>query len=72
MRIFISLTLLLAGLPLNGKIRVVTTTTMITDLVQDIGGDKIHLTGMMNPGVDPHLYKAKPSDSPSKTCSAPR
>ena len=35
---------------------------MITDLVQDIGGDKIYLTGMMNPGVDPHLYKAKPSD----------
>lgn len=62
MRIFISLTLLFAGLPLNGKIRVVTTTTMITDLVQDIGGDRIHLTGMMNPGVDPHLYKAKPSD----------
>ena len=35
---------------------------MITDLVQDIGADKIFLTGMMNPGVDPHLYKAKPSD----------
>ena len=62
MRIFISLTLLVAGLPLPGKLRVVTTTTMITDLVQDIGGRKIHLTGMMNPGVDPHLYKAKPSD----------
>ena len=62
MGIFISLTLLFAGLPLNEKIRVVTTTTMITDLVEDIGGEKIHLTGMMNPGVDPHLYKAKPSD----------
>jgi len=62
MGIFISLTLLIAGLPLNGKVRVVTTTTMITDLVEDIGGDRIHLTGMMNPGVDPHLYKAKPSD----------
>ena len=62
MRIFISLTLLVAWLPLPGKLRVVTTTTMITDLVQDIGGRKIHLTGMMNPGVDPHLYKAKPSD----------
>lgn len=62
MEIFVSLTLLIAGLPLNEKIRVVTTTTMITDLVEDIGGDRIHLTGMMNPGVDPHLYKAKPSD----------
>ena len=56
------LALLLAGLPLTAKVRVVTTTTMITDLVQDIGADNIHLTGMMNPGVDPHLYKTKPSD----------
>ena len=47
----------------NGKLNVVTTTTMITDLVSTIGGDYINITGLMEAGVDPHLYKAKESDS---------
>jgi len=42
----------------NGKLQVVTTTTMITDLVKHIGGDKIDVLGLMGAGVDPHLYKA--------------
>ena len=45
-----------------GKLNVVTTTTMITDLVKDIGGDKIKVIGLMGPGVDPHLYKATAGD----------
>jgi manganese/zinc/iron transport system substrate-binding protein len=35
---------------------------MITDLVNDIGGDHISVTGLMGPGVDPHLYKATAGD----------
>ncbi len=35
---------------------------MITDLVRDVGGDKIEVTGLMGPGVDPHLYKATAGD----------
>ncbi len=46
----------------NGKIKVVTTTTMITDLVSEIGGDHISLQGLMGAGVDPHLYKASEGD----------
>lgn len=46
----------------DGKINVVATTTMIKDLVEIIGGDKVSVNGMMVAGVDPHLYKAKPSD----------
>jgi manganese/zinc/iron transport system substrate-binding protein len=46
----------------NGKLQVVTTTTMITDLVKNIGGDKIDIQGLMGAGVDPHLYKASESD----------
>ena len=42
----------------NGKLQVVTTTTMITDLVKNIGGDKLEVKGLMGAGVDPHLYKA--------------
>lgn len=46
----------------NGKLNVVTTTTMITDLVNNIGGDLINVQGLMGSGVDPHLYKASEGD----------
>jgi manganese/zinc/iron transport system substrate-binding protein len=39
-------------------IRVVTTIGMITDIVQIVGGERVQVTGLMGPGVDPHLYKA--------------
>lgn len=46
----------------NGKLNVVTTTTMITDLVKNIGGEHINVQGLMGSGVDPHLYKASEGD----------
>ncbi|MEM7186338.1 MAG: zinc ABC transporter substrate-binding protein [Bacteroidota bacterium] len=46
----------------NEKLSVVTTTTMITDLVKNIGGDMIEVNGLMGAGVDPHLYKASEGD----------
>lgn len=46
----------------DGKLNVVTTTTMITDLVKNIGGNHINLQGLMGSGVDPHLYKASEGD----------
>lgn len=46
----------------NQNLNVVTTTTMITDLVKNIGGDAITVTGLMGAGVDPHLYKASEGD----------
>jgi manganese/zinc/iron transport system substrate-binding protein len=44
------------------KVRVTTTTNFITDTVRQIGGDRVEVTGLMGPGVDPHLYKASASD----------
>ncbi|QCE41050.1 metal ABC transporter solute-binding protein, Zn/Mn family [Psychroserpens sp. NJDZ02] len=46
----------------NGKLNIVTTTTMLTDLVKNIGGDSININGLMGSGVDPHLYKASEGD----------
>ena len=46
----------------NDKLNVVTTTTMITDLVKNIGGEAINTRGLMGSGVDPHLYKASEGD----------
>ena len=48
--------------PSNGKLNIVTTTTLITDLVNHIGGDKLNVQGLMGSGVDPHLYKASAGD----------
>ena len=44
------------------KLNVVTTTTMVTDMVKEIGGDRVNVVGLMGPGVDPHLYKPASSD----------
>ncbi|CAI8378656.1 MAG: Periplasmic zinc-binding protein TroA [Flavobacteriaceae bacterium] len=46
----------------NGKLNVVVTTSMLTDLVKNIGGDLINIQGLMGAGVDPHLYKASEGD----------
>lgn len=48
--------------PKNERVQVVTTTTMITDLVKNVGGDLIDIQGLMGAGVDPHLYKASAGD----------
>ncbi|MBT5311698.1 MAG: zinc ABC transporter solute-binding protein, partial [Verrucomicrobia bacterium] len=44
------------------KLNVVTTTTMVTDMVKEIGGDRVNVVGLMGPGVDPHLYKPASDD----------
>lgn len=43
-------------------IRIVATTSMVADLVRQIGGERVEVTGLMGPGVDPHLYKASEGD----------
>jgi len=35
---------------------------MVSDLVKQVGGDRVEVQGLMGPGVDPHLYKAAASD----------
>jgi manganese/zinc/iron transport system substrate-binding protein len=47
---------------LTGPVQVLTTTNFITDLVKQVGGERVEVTGLMGPGVDPHLYKASAGD----------
>lgn len=66
-KIFFLVTVLVIAVSCNTKkelegVKVVTTTTMLTDLVNNIGGDSIQVTGLMGAGVDPHLYKASEGD----------
>lgn len=46
----------------GGKLKVTATTGMITDVAREIGGGRVAVTGLMGPGVDPHLYKASQGD----------
>lgn len=43
-------------------INIVCTTGMITDITQNIAGERASVVGLMGSGVDPHLYKPTRSD----------
>ncbi len=45
------------------KLRVVATTNIIGDVVQNVAGDAIRLTVLMGIGVDPHTYIPTPADT---------
>lgn len=47
------------------KVVVVATTTMLADMVRQLGGDDVEVVGIMKPGGDPHLYQPRPSDARS-------
>jgi manganese/zinc/iron transport system substrate-binding protein len=46
----------------SGKLRVTATTGMIADAAANVGGEHVIVTGLMGPGIDPHLYKASQGD----------
>lgn len=46
----------------DGRIRAVATIGMIADVVGQVAGDRVEVQGLMGPGVDPHLYKARAGD----------
>lgn len=44
------------------KFTIVTTCGMVTDIVRKVAGDHATVIGLMNEGVDPHLYKPTRND----------
>ncbi len=48
--------------PSSGKLNVVATTTIIGDIVQNVGGDAINLTVLLPVGADPHSFSPTPQD----------
>ena len=63
---FLKTLILLAAVVLTqnalAKMNVVATSTIVTDMVKEVGGDRINVIGLMGPGVDPHLYKPASGD----------
>jgi manganese/zinc/iron transport system substrate-binding protein len=50
--------------PFDGKppVQVVCTTTIVADVAQRVGGDRVSVQTLMGAGVDPHKYLPLPSD----------
>ena len=65
-RQFLAVLAVAATLPVAGwaeaPLKVVATTGMIADAVQQIGGDQVEVKSLMGPGVDPHAYRQTRSD----------
>ncbi|MEU6750022.1 metal ABC transporter substrate-binding protein [Spirillospora sp. NPDC046719] len=46
----------------GGKLKVVATTTQVADFARNIGDDKVKVTQILKPNVDPHDYEPSPAD----------
>jgi ABC-type Zn uptake system ZnuABC Zn-binding protein ZnuA len=47
----------------NGRIlRVVATSTQVADFATNVGGDRVRVTSLLKPGIDPHDYEPSPAD----------
>lgn len=44
------------------KIRVSSFSTVLTEIAQKVGGDRVDVTGHVKPGIDPHEFEPKASD----------
>ena len=44
------------------KLNIVATTSMVADAIKQIGGDRVLVTTLMGPGIDPHAYRQTRTD----------
>ncbi|KKE79597.1 MULTISPECIES: metal ABC transporter solute-binding protein, Zn/Mn family [Bacillaceae] len=49
------------------KLQVVSSFTIITDMVREVGGDKVEVHNLVPTGTDPHEYEPLPEDSKKAT-----
>jgi len=47
----------------DGRVRVLATTTVVADLVRQVGGERVEVSCLMAAGIDPHSYKPTPRDA---------
>lgn len=65
MKMFASILLVaLAALPLRAaeKIRISSFSTILTEIAQQVGGERVDVTAHVKPGIDPHDFQPRPAD----------
>jgi len=67
MKLFLSLALLAASTAVAGAapIEAVASFSILGDMVQVVGGDRVHVTTIVGPNADTHVYEPKPADAKS-------
>ena len=53
----------MAGLAQAKPIEAVASFTVLADMVQNVGGDHVHVTSSIGPNGDPHAYEPTPNDA---------
>ena len=63
-RLFLMLVLLCLGTAggLAGKLGVSSFSAILTEIAQEVGGDRVEVTGHVKPGIDPHDFEPRPAD----------
>jgi len=51
-----------AGRAPGAPIRVVTLSTVLTEVAREVGGTEVSVSGLVQPGVDPHEFNPSPAD----------
>jgi ABC-type Zn uptake system ZnuABC Zn-binding protein ZnuA len=51
-----------AGRAVGAPIRVVTLSTVLTEIAREVGGSEVVVSGLVRPGVDPHVFNPSPAD----------
>ncbi len=51
-----------SSLRAEAVVRVVATTSLVGDLIREVGGARVSVKSLMGPGMDPHSYQPTPSD----------
>jgi zinc/manganese transport system substrate-binding protein len=51
-----------AGFAAAPLLPVVTLNTVLTEIAREVGGDHVRVTGLLQPGVDPHGFEPTPAD----------
>jgi ABC-type Zn uptake system ZnuABC Zn-binding protein ZnuA len=46
----------------SDQLKIVATTTQVADFARNIGGDRVQVTQILKPNVDPHDYEPSPAD----------
>ena len=62
----LAILLLLNGFPIfakDGQFKIVTSFTILEDLVLELGGDRVSVTNLVPRNSDAHIYSPKPSDA---------